>query len=55
MCVSECELLMVSCHKYSQCYGTGNCLSMSETHTSTEVGVRNENLEKGGVHQGKAR
>jgi len=38
MCASEHELLMVSCHKYSQCYGTGHCLSMSEMHMSTKVG-----------------
>ena len=38
MHTSESELLMVSCYKSSQCYGTGHHLSMSETHMSTEVG-----------------
>jgi len=38
MYASKYKLLMVSCHKSSQCYRTGHCLSMSEMHTSTEVG-----------------
>jgi len=38
MHASESELLMVSCHKSSQCCGNGHCLSMSEMHMSTEVG-----------------
>jgi len=37
MHASEYELLKVSCHKSSQCYGTGHHLSMSERCTSTEV------------------
>src|SRR5882724_11287862 len=40
MHASKYEALMVSCHKSSQCYGTRHCLSMSETHMSTEVGHR---------------